>query len=264
MTSPDQAGVPDETQGQSVGSWGFGNLIDGLAGGFGGFINGFLASGLRLLADLLGGVPIVGDTLEDIVGGIADNMNTTQATATTAHSTATTAQSTAQSAQTTATAAQNTATAANANASAAVSTAQAAANAAADAQETADIAYALSSYWELEAVIASAAVQLGVNELRIGACQNVPSGQSRKITDLHIALLTQPGGMVLQTKKWNAAGTASSVIHTATLGANVTRVSYNNLELNVADKERVFWNVDSVTGSTPPNALQCALFGVIL
>lgn len=216
-------------------------------------VGGAIGDAFDAFGGLLDMTPPTGggsDPLGNILGGIAGFLNGTNHTATVA--------------QTTATAAQSTATAANSAASTAVSTAQEAANAAADAQETADIAYALSSYWEAEAVIASAAVQLGVNELRIGMCQNVPAGQSRKITDLHIALLSQPAGLVLESKKWNAAGTASSVIHTATLGANVTRVSYNNLEIPVADKERVFWNVASVTGSAPPNALQCALFGVIL
>ncbi|MCM6778019.1 hypothetical protein NDR87_31010 [Nocardia sp. CDC159] len=146
----------------------------------------------------------------------------------------------------------------------AVTTAQAAANSAAAAVETADIAYDNASYWESECVVASAAVLLGVNELLIGLAQNVPTGRTRKITDLHIALLSQPNGMVIETKKFNSTGTSSSVVHTASLGANVTRINYQNLNINVADKERIFWNVASITGSTAPTALQILVFGVIL
>lgn len=147
--------------------------------------------------------------------------------------------------------------------SVAVSTAEAAANAAAAAQETADIAYGLSSYWEAECVVASAEVLLGVNELLIGLCQNRPDDRYRGITDWHVALLSQPAGMTVEMKLWNATGTASSVVHTATLGANVTRISYNNLGIEVDDKERVYWNVTSVTGTITPQVLQCLVFGVI-
>lgn len=146
----------------------------------------------------------------------------------------------------------------------AVTTAQAAANDAAAAVETADIAYDNASYWETECVVASAGVLLGVNELLIGLCQNVPTSRTRKVTDLHIALLTQPNGMSIETKKFNSTGTSSSVIHTATLGANVTRINYQNLNIDVADKERIYWNVTSVTGSTAPTVLQILVFGVIL
>lgn len=156
------------------------------------------------------------------------------------------------------------AVAAQGSADVAVTTAQAAANDAAAAVETADIAYDNASYWESECVVASAAVLLGVNELLIGLCQNVPTGRTRKVTDLHIALLTQPNGMTIETKKFNSTGTTSSVIHTATLAANVTRINYQNLNINVADKERIFWNVTSVTGSTAPTVLQILVFGVIL
>ncbi|MGW5520010.1 hypothetical protein [Nocardia africana] len=146
----------------------------------------------------------------------------------------------------------------------AVTTAQAAANTAAAASEKADIAYGLSSYWEAECVVASAAVVLGVNELLIGLCQNVPDDRARKITDLHFALLTQPAGITIETKKWNAAGTTSTVIHTAVLGANVTRINYNTLDLPMEDKERIFWNITSITGTTAPTVLQVLAFGVIL
>lgn len=232
------------------------NDLGSWVNGLGNFVNNFIAGALHMLADLLEWIPFVGEDLADVVEGIAAGLNGTHSTATTAQSTATTAQATADTAQSTAVAAQSTA-------SAAVTTAEAAANDAAAAVEVADIAYENASYWEAEAVVASAGVVLGDNELRIGLCQNVPTGKSRKITDLHIALLTQPAGIVIETKKWNAAGTSSSVIHTATLGANVTRINYQNLDLSMSDKERVFWNVLSVTGTVEPNVLQIMAFGAI-
>ena len=155
------------------------------------------------------------------------------------------------------------AAAAQAAADAAAAAAAAAAATANDAQDTADIAYANAQYWEAECVVSSAEVLLGVNELLIGLCQNVPTGKTRTITDLHIALVSQPAGMVLETKKYNAAGTSSSVLHTATLTAGQIRRSYNNLGLAVLDKERIFWNVTSITGTVAPVVLQCLIFGVI-
>lgn len=216
----------------------------------GNLVNNFIAAALHALADLLEWIPFVGDDLASVVDGIANGLNQTHGTATTAQTTAVTAQTTAVAAQT--------------SASVAVSTAEAAANDAAAAVETADIAYENASYWEAECVVASAGVVIGINELFIGLCQNVPTGRARTITDLHLALLSQPAGIVIETKRWNAAGTSSTVIHTATLGANVTRISYNNLGISVADKERIFWNVTSITGTVEPNVLQCLIFGVIV
>lgn len=156
------------------------------------------------------------------------------------------------------------AVAAGGRADEAADSAEVAANAAVAAEEAADVAREVASYWEAECVVASAAILLGVNELLIGLCQNVPTGRVREITDLHFALLSQPAGIVIETKKWNAAGTSSSVIHTATLGANVTRINYNNLFLDMQDKERIYWNVTSVTGTEAPVALQVLAFGSII
>ncbi|KZM71054.1 hypothetical protein [Nocardia terpenica] len=144
----------------------------------------------------------------------------------------------------------------------ALTTAQAAANTAASAERKADVAYVDASYWEAECVVASAEVLLGVNELLIGLAQNVPLGKMRRITDIHIALLTQPNGVTIETKKWDANGTTATVVHTAKLGANVTRWSAQ-VDIPVADKERVFWNVAAVPGSTAPTVLQILVFGSI-
>lgn len=214
---------------------GFLSVIGGVTAG----INAFISDFFEALAGITGG-------FIDLTGWFNDEHDTlvtTTATAGAAYVLAGTAQTSAEDA---------------------VSTAEAAANDAAAAVDTADQAFENASYWEAECVVASAGVNLGINELYIGLCQNVPTGKTRSITDLHIALLDNVGGCTIQTKKWNAAGTSSSVIHTATLGANVTRISYNNLGLSVADKERVFWNVVAAPGTVPPNVLQCLVFGVIL
>ncbi len=145
----------------------------------------------------------------------------------------------------------------------AVTTAQAAANTAATAESTAASASERASYWEAEFVVASAAVVLGVNELLIGLVQNVPGGLTRTITDMHVALLTQPNGMEFELKKWDATGTSDSVLDTYTLAANVTRANWAGLNFVMSSRERVFLNVTSVTGSVAPVVLQVLLFGVM-
>ncbi|MEV4127164.1 hypothetical protein [Nocardia sp. NPDC049707] len=145
----------------------------------------------------------------------------------------------------------------------AVTKAQAAANQAAAADSTAASASARASYWEAEFVVASAAVVLGVNELLIGLCQNVPVGLNRTITDMHAALLTQPNGMSFDLMKWDATGTVASTLGSFTLAANQTRRNWPNLNCLMANKERVYINVTSVTGSTAPVVLQILLFGVL-
>lgn len=150
------------------------------------------------------------------------------------------------------------------SADSAVTTAQAAANAATSAESTASDAYKQASYWEAEFVVASAAVVLGVNELLIGLCQNVPTGLNRRITDMHVALLSQPAGMSFDLMKWDSSGTTSSTLGSYTLTANQTRVNWSIVGgYSVANKERVWVNVTSVTGSTAPVVLQILLFGVL-
>ncbi|MFE2997937.1 hypothetical protein ACFXG4_23325 [Nocardia sp. NPDC059246] len=144
----------------------------------------------------------------------------------------------------------------------AVTQSQAAVNTAATAESTAASASARASYWEAEFIVASAEVLLGVNELLIGLCQNVPGGMTRKITDMHVALLEQPNGLTFDLKKWNATGTTASVLGSYTLPANVTRANWP-VEFFMSSRERVFINVTSVTGSVPPTVFQVLLFGVM-
>ncbi|MGY1946556.1 hypothetical protein [Nocardia asiatica] len=145
----------------------------------------------------------------------------------------------------------------------AVSTSEAAANVAATAESTAASASDRASYWEAEFVVASAAVVLGVNELLIGLCQNVPGGLTRTITDMHVALQSQPNGMAFELKKWDATGTTATVLDTYTLAANVVRANWADLGFVMSSRERVYLNVTSVTGATAPVVLQVLLFGVM-
>ncbi|MFE5290221.1 hypothetical protein ACFRAQ_35160 [Nocardia sp. NPDC056611] len=138
-----------------------------------------------------------------------------------------------------------------------------AANTAAAAESTAASASARASYWESEFVCASAEVLLGVNELLIGLCQNVPGGMTRKVTDMHLAMLEQPNGMTFELRKWDALGTTSSVLGTYTLSAGTTRANWANLNFFMNSRERLYINVTSVTGTTPPTVLQILLFGVM-
>ncbi|TLF72935.1 hypothetical protein [Nocardia cyriacigeorgica] len=145
----------------------------------------------------------------------------------------------------------------------AVSDAQAAVNAASAAESTAASASERASYWEAEFVVASAEVLLGVNELLIGLCQNVPGGLTRTITDMHVALLEQPNGMSFELKKWSADGTTATVLDTYTIPANTTRINWPNLGFVMQSRERVYINVTSITGTVPPTVLQVLLFGVM-
>lgn len=222
------------------------NFLNGILGGFLNVVSGIGAAINQFVSDLVFALKGITGGMIDLTGYFNDQADTLVTTTTTANAAYTLADS------------------AHTVAEDAVSTAEDAANAAAVADTKADQAYAAAGYFEAECIVASAGVNLGVNELRIGLCQNVPTGMGRLITDLHIALLDDIGGLTLQTKKFNAAGTSSSVLHTATLGANVTRVSYNNMNLTVVDKERVFWNVSAAPGTIPPNVLQCLIFGVLI
>ncbi|MBF6363223.1 hypothetical protein IU447_24205 [Nocardia farcinica] len=144
----------------------------------------------------------------------------------------------------------------------AVTTAQAAANAAANAENLADAAYENSQEWSLEFVCASAEVLLGVNELLVGPMLNVRDGLNAILTDIHVALLEQHNGMTIQTRKWNAEGTAYTVVHEGSLGPNTTRRSFSALSVPVEDLERFFPYVTAVVGSVPPQVLQICVAGV--
>jgi hypothetical protein len=145
----------------------------------------------------------------------------------------------------------------------AVSDSTAALNAAATAEVTSAAAFQAASYWETECVVATAAVTLGVNELLIGLVQNVPTGLNRLITDMHVALLSQPNGLTFELKKWDSTNTTSTVLDTLTMAAGVNRASWSwPLGLPVSHRERLFWNITSITGSVAPQVFQPLVFGV--
>ncbi len=112
-------------------------------------------------------------------------------------------------------------------------------------------------------MVASAAVVLGVNELLIGPCQNVPGGLERVITDMHIAFLSQPNGLTFELKKWDPDGTVSSVLGTYSMDAGTNRQSWA-INYNVIHRERLFINVTSVTGTVAPQVLQILVFGAFV
>lgn len=149
-------------------------------------------------------------------------------------------------------------------ADAAVTEAQAAANAAANAVTKAQVAYDAASYWSVEFIVASAEVLLGVNELLLGPVLNVPAGRTALLTDIHMGLLNQPNGLTIETRKWNATGTAWTTVHTGVLAANVNRRSFPNLTISVLDKERFWPYVTSITGTVPPTVLQVCVAGAFI
>lgn len=247
MTSPDHAPIPSQTQGQTVGEWGFDDLIDSLFGGVRDFVLGWIADSLRSLADQLGDVPIIGDALEQIVDGIADFLNSTAHTATTAQSSADVAYGNANAAYVAATAAQT--------------TASNAANVAAAAQETADIAYVNAQYWKDEFSCSSTGLLLGKNEEALGMVMDVPPGKIRKITNVRYGLLANSGVLTIQIRKITTAG-VESVIHTTALPSAATKYNDNTIDYQVADGDYILANVLTNTGTS--SVLHVALVGVLI
>ncbi|MFC5789657.1 hypothetical protein ACFPPE_07290 [Agromyces tardus] len=145
----------------------------------------------------------------------------------------------------------------------AVTQSEAAVNTANAAQVVSAAAFDAAAYWETECVVATAAVTLGVNELLIGLVQNVPDGLNRLITDMHVALLSQPNGLTFELCKWDDTNTTSTVLDTLTMPAGNNRASWAwPLGLPVEHRERLFWNITSITGSVAPQVFQPLLFGV--
>jgi hypothetical protein len=94
-----------------------------------------------------------------------------------------------------------------------------------------------AGYWDLEALVASADVALGVNELLVGMHLH----QNRTITGIHYALAANTGTLTVQTRLDGA------VIHTATINSGEARKSYT-VNVAASDKQRVSWNVTGSTG----------------
>ena len=171
------------------------------------------------------------------------------------------AQATASSAASTAATAQSTATTAQSTATAAESTAMTAASDAAVAASDAAVALDIASYWEAEAVVASAAVVLGYNELLIGLNQPVPAGKTRTIDKITFALQSKAGTMTIETRKWNAARSSYSTVHTANLSAG--QINYEaSVSVSVSNGERVNWYVTA--SSDTAVALHAQVSGTIL
>lgn len=269
MTSPDEAAIPAGALGQPVSVWGddaaFGEVTDALVEGFPNMIRFFIGLALKALGDLLGGIPIVGDTLEDIVDGIADLLIDTQETAISAHSTATTAQSTATAAQAAANAASTAASAASTAASAANTAASNAASVAAAAQQTADIAYANAQQWDKEFQVSSAGVNFGVNEIPApGVILATPDDgipRVRKITRVIYSLGVNTGTMTVELKRRTLAGVVSTVL-TTNITSAATTFADNSIDFTTADLDHYWCNVTAIGGTA--SVLNCALNGVLL
>ncbi|WP_280246755.1 hypothetical protein [Nocardia abscessus] len=200
----------------------------------GDFVGNIIGEVLHAVLALLGWIPTPGPGLGGAIDGLAGSLDQTHSTAATAST----------------------------NAGAAVSAATAAVNAAANAAEVADIAYANSTTWFIEFVAASAEVDEGGNELLVGPMLVVRDDQTAIMTDVKIAFLEQHGGLEVETRKWNAAGTAYTVAHTGMIDPNVTRRSFSGLSVPVADEERFFPYVNDIVGTVPPTVMQIAVSGV--
>lgn len=254
MTSPDHSPIPPATQPETIGAWGFDDLIDGLFGGVRDFILSWIASALRDLAETLSGVPIVGEALEDAVNGVADFVLSVR-------STATTAQASADVAYGNANAAYVAATAASTAASAASTAASNAASVAAAAQETADIAYENAQYNKDEFAVSTAAVLLGENEENLGILMTTPDGRIRKITRVVYTLGSNTGTMTIQLIRRTVAGT-ESVVHTTNISSAATVYPDNTIDYQTTDLDHYKCNVTAIGGAA--NTLHCCIESVIL
>ncbi|WP_228536032.1 hypothetical protein [Nocardia sp. BSTN01] len=156
------------------------------------------------------------------------------------------------------------ATAAQQAAGTALSAAQAAVNTAANAGEKADIAYANANDWQLEFAHSSAEVTKGTGEVMVGPMLNVRDGQLSILTDIHVALLEQHGGLTFETRVWNMDKTAYRVAHTAVIDPNVTIRNFSALTVPIYDLERFWAYVLDIIGSAPPTVLQICAAGVFI
>lgn len=265
MTSPDNAPIPAGANGTPVGAWGddasFGATTDALASAFPNFIGFFIALALKALGDLVGGIPFVGDGLEDILDGIADHLIGVRQTATTAQSSADVAYTNAGVAYTTAQNAQTTANTASGVATAAQTAASNAATAAATAQGVAEIAYENAQYDSIQFSVSTAAVNLYKNEEIQGVLLLVPSNRTMKITRVIYTLAFNNGTATIQLIKKLTNGT-ESVVHTTNVTANNLMQVDVSIDYTVADLDRYLCNVTAVTGN--PSGLYCCLETVLI
>jgi hypothetical protein len=154
--------------------------------------------------------------------------------------------------------------AAQAAAGTALTASQAAVNAAANAGEKADIAYANANDWQLEYAHSSAEVTRGTGEVLVGPMLNVRDGQLAILTDIHVALLEQHGGLTFEQRIWNAENTAYRVAYTPVIEPNVTRRHFSALAVNIDDLERFWAYVTDIVGTAPPTVLQICCAGVFI
>lgn len=237
-----------------------GNFLEPL-GLLGDIVNGFIQSVFDFFAGLLSNVPIVGSTLAEIVENVADGLNETNSTATTAQSTATTANTNANTANTNASTALSAATSASSVASAASTAASNAASVAAAAQETADIAYENAQYNKDEFAVSSAGVLLGKNEETLGIIMTTPDARIRKITRVIYSFGSNTGTATIQLIKKTVGGTESVVLTTNVTSAAIVYPD-NTIDYTTADLDHYMCNVTALSGVA--NTLHCCIESVIL
>ncbi|WP_328660339.1 hypothetical protein [Nocardia salmonicida] len=246
MTSPDHAPIPPESQGQTVGAWGFDDLVDGLFGGVRDFILGWIAGALRDLAEILSGVPVFGDALEDALNGVADFIHAVEATAETAQASADVAYGNANAAYTTATAAQT--------------AASNAASVAAAAQDVADVAYANAQNDRDGFSVSTAGLNLGINEENLGILLTVPAGRTRKITRVVYTANANTGTITLQLIRRALNGTETVVLTTNVASGALVHPD-SSIDYTVTDLDQYHCNVTAIGGVV--NGLSCWIESII-
>lgn len=216
-----------------VGDWGFDDLVDGLFGGVRDFILGWIAGALRDLAELLSGVPIVGDALEDAINGVADFISSVEATANTAQASADVAYGNANAAYVAATAAST--------------AASNAASVAAAAQDVADVAYANAQNDRDGFAVSTAGLNLGINEEPLGILLTVPAGRSRKITRVVYTAHSNTGTITIQLIR-RALNGAESVALTTNVVSGALIHPDSSIDYTVTDLDQYHCNVTAIGG----------------
>lgn len=230
MTSPDHAPIPPQSQGQMVGDWGFDDLIDGLFGGVRDFILGWIAGALRDLAELLSGVPIVGDALEDAINGVADFIQSVEATANTAQASADVAYGNANAAYTAA------------------------------AADVADVAYANAQNDRDGFAVSTAGLNLGVNEEPLGILLTVPAGRTRKITRVVYTAHSNTGTITIQLIRRALNGTESVALTTNVASGALVHPD-SSIDYSVTDLDQYHCNVTAIGGVV--TGLSCWIESII-
>ncbi|QSL67881.1 minor tail protein [Nocardia phage P3.1] len=229
-----------------------GNFLQPL-GLLGDIVNGFIKAVFEFFAGLLSNVPIVGDTLSEIVTNMAAGINDTTDTANNAETTANTANTNASNAL-------SQASTANSNASAAQTAASNAASVAAAAQDTADVAVELAQNDRDGFAVSTAGLNLGINEEPLGILLTVPAGRTRTITRVIYTCHSNTGTITIQLIRRQLNG-AETVVLTTNVSSGALVHPDSSIDYGVTDLDQYHCNITAISGVV--TGLSCWIESII-